>query len=67
MEYTTYAVSFPAGVTCASFNVSISDDAILEKDERFEITIIDYLLPYGVVTTDDISSTTVIIEDNECK
>ena len=67
VQSTTYMVSFPAGVTCASFNVSINDDTQLEIDERFEIRIIDYLLPYGVETTDNISSTTVVIEDNECE
>ena len=67
VQSTTYMVSFPAGVTCGSFNVSINDDTQLENDERFEIRIIDYLLPYGVETTDNISSTTVVIEDNECK
>ena len=62
-----YTVSFPAGVTCALFNILIHDDTVLESDETFQIRIVEYLLPYGVNTTGQSGKATVIIEDNDSK
>ena len=57
-------VTFPAGATCASFDVIIINDELSEKDEQFDIVIMKNSLPFGVTAGD---KTTVTIEDNDCK
>jgi len=61
-----YNVTFPAGVTCASFDIPINDDMISEDYETFDITIMELSLPYGVILggTD---KATVTIVDNDSK
>ena len=57
-------VTFPAGATCASFDVTIINDELSEKDEQFDIVIMKNSLPFGVTAGD---KTTVTIEDNDGK
>ena len=49
MDYDSgpYTVTFPAGVTTATFNVPINDDDILEGDKNFILTIDETSLPTG--------------------
>ena len=62
----TYQVTFTAGTTEASFNVSLTDDNIFERNENF-IIIIDPSSPPSNVTVGDPSRVTVIIVDNDGK
>ena len=61
-----YAVTFPAGATTMQFNVSISDDDILEHNETFQLTIDSSLVPPGSSIADPEQTTVVIIND-DCK
>ena len=67
MDYTdkTYTVTFPAGQTTATFNVSITDDNMLETDENFMLTINLSISDNVFIGNPD--QTTVTIVDNECK
>ena len=55
---------FNAGVSSASFNISITDDQILENDESFTLSMAP--LPVNVVFG-DISQATVTILNNDSK
>ena len=59
-----YTVTFLAGVTSVPFNVSITDDNVLEDDENFLLTIDTSSLPNNV-TVDNPSQATVTIVDND--
>ena len=61
-----YSVTFTAGDTTASVNVSINDDNILENVEDFMVTIMTGPLPVGV-TRGNPGSATVNILDNDRK
>lgn len=41
-------ITFLAGVTCASLDVRIINDSISERDEIFNVSIINKSIPYGV-------------------
>ena len=68
VDYTPgpYIVTFPAGVTSASFNVQIKDDNILEGNEIFKFTIDLSSLP-GDVTASNPLQATVTVVDDDCK
>ena len=61
-----YTVTFPAGVTKVSFNVDIIDDAILENNETFELSINSNTLLDRVIINNP-SKVTVTIVDNDGK
>ena len=61
-----YVVTFLAGVTRVVFNVTITEDNILEDDENFSLTIDSFSLPINV-TVDNLSQATVTILDNDGK
>lgn len=62
-----YSVTFPAGVTTASFSIGIRDDTNLELiNETFAIVINDLLLPKNI-TYGKFERATVIIESDESK
>ena len=61
-----YNVTFLAGVTLVPFNVSITDDNVLEDNESFLLTI-DFSVMPSNVTADNISQVTVTILDNDGK
>ena len=61
-----YNITFPAGVTVVSFNISIHDDDVLEDRENFTLTINSDSLPDGI-TTDSPSKVTVIIRNDDSK
>ena len=66
MDYTSgsYTVSFPAGQTRITFNVSINDDNIFEIDENFMLTIDETLLPTGVIHGNPNQTTVTIVDDD---
>ena len=68
MDYTSgpYTVTIPAGMTTATFDIPITDDAIREGNEDFMITIDPSSLPDGV-TRGDPGEATVTIVDDESK
>ena len=61
-----YVVTFLAGVTHVLFNVTITDDYVLEDDENFFLTIDSSSLPSNV-TVNNLSQATVTILDNDGK
>ena len=61
-----YSVTFPAGETRRSFNVTITDDTVVEGNEKFFLSIDQSLLPSNV-SIGNHSRTTVTILDNDCK
>ena len=61
-----YSVTFPAGVTTASFNIPITDDNILENNEDIQIEINVSSLPSRVSVSNP-SQATVTIVDNDGK
>ena len=61
-----YNVTFFAGTTTTSFNVSINNDYVLENDETFHLTIRPPSAPDGVIV-DSLVQTTVTIEDFDGK
>ena len=62
----TYEVTFTAGTTEALFNVSLTDDNISERNEKFMITIDPSSLPNNV-TVGDPDQVIVTIVDNDGK
>ena len=56
-------VTFPAGQTTVTFEVSINDDMILEGDENFMLTIVSSLS--DSVTVGNSDQATVMIVDND--
>ena len=61
-----YNVTFPAGKTHASFNITITDDTLVEGEENFTLSIDQSSLPDSVSISDH-NETTVTILDNDCK
>ena len=61
-----YEVTFTAGTTEASLNVSLTDDNIFERNEKFMLTIDSSSLPNNV-TIGDPDEATVTIVDNDGK
>ena len=59
-----YNITFPAGVTCSSFNIPIKDDKKSEGDEQFTITIMEESLPYGVTLGENTTATATIIDND---
>ena len=61
-----YNITSSAGDVRVMFNISITDDDILEMVEKFNLTISSTLLPTRIFTG-DIQQTTVFITDNDGK
>ena len=61
-----YNVIFPAGETNATFDVTIINDNLLERNENFTLIINVNSLPRKV-TTNTIAQATVTIIDNDSK
>ena len=62
-----YTVTIPAGMTNASFMITIYDDIIFENDESFKFAINKTSLPIEVTAIDSIATVTVNIVDNDGK
>ena len=69
MDYDSgpYTVTIPAGQTTATFNVSITDDMILEGDENFMLTIDSSSLPTDVTRGNPGEAMVTIYEDGKLK
>ena len=61
-----YSVKFNAGMTEVTLNVSIVDDDILERNEKFNLTVNVSSLP-NTVSVGDHGQATVTIMDNDGK
>ena len=61
-----FNVTFAAGVTCASFDIPITNDTESETNETIELTIMEKSLPF-FITTDSNNEAEVIIVDNDCE
>ena len=61
-----YTVTFPAGMTSASFDIPINNDMISEANETFTLTIDPSSLPTGG-TVGTPGSAVVTITDNDRK
>ena len=61
-----YNYTFNIGSTCASpdEDILITDDMVKEDEESFKISIIDYSLPFGVMSG---GPATITINDNDSK
>ena len=68
MDYNSgpYTVQFDVGVTRVSFNILISNDNVLERDETFGLSVDALSLP-NRVTTSTPDQATVIILANDSK
>ena len=70
MDYTSgpYTVTFPAGHTTATFNISINDnDDIVEEDQSFTLTINETSLPDNVTHGIFGEATVTIVNDDDGK
>ena len=61
-----YHFIFTSGITQAVFDISITDDNILEGNENFVVAIDGSSLPLGVVVGEN-NQARVIIRDDESK
>ena len=59
-----HTITFPAGVTRVSFEVPITNDIILEKDEEFDLIINSSSLPIGVSDSHPSLATVTIVDDD---
>ena len=64
MDYDSgpYNITFQAGTTSVPFNVSITDDNILEDDENFLLTVDLSLLPDNITASDPYQATVTIVD-----
>ena len=62
-----YTVTFPAGMTSASFDIPINNDMISEGSENFTLTIDPSSLPPTGVSVGSPDQATVIIGDDDGK
>ena len=61
-----YNVTFPAGASCASFDIPIIDDSKSEDNETIEIAIMEVSLPFYVeVSHPNKSEITIVDNDSE--
>ena len=59
-------ITFPAGTTCAPFDIPIVDDILSEANETFTISIINSSLPFGLKLEGPDNAVLTIV-DNDCK
>ena len=64
MDYESgpYNITFPAGTTSVPFNISITDDDILEDDENFILTVDLSSLPSNITASDPYQATVTIVD-----
>ena len=56
-------MTFPAGVTSVSFNVTINNDTVLEYNETFSLIITEELLPDNVILGEINTTEVTIVND----
>ena len=60
-----YNVTFPAGVTSVSFNITIINDIELEYNETFSLIIAEDLLPENILLGEfSITKVTIVDDDS---
>ena len=59
-------MTFPAGSTSVSFDVNVTNDDILESNEKFNLNIISSSVPDQVIIGNPKQSTVTIV-DNDSK
>ena len=59
-----YNVTIPAGQITTPFNISITDDNVLERNESFNIFIIPELLPSDISLGNPNRTTVTIVDDD---
>ena len=59
-----YVVTFPAGVTRVSFVVAVTNDNVLEGDEKFYLIIDPSSLTTGVTVSDPTHTIVTIYDDD---
>ena len=64
VENSSIQVLVPGGKTCASFDVNIVDDVIVESKETFNVSIDPLSLPYGIVLGNITTAEVVILDDD---
>ena len=57
-----YNITFPAGTTSVPFNVSITDDNILEDNENLLLTVDLSSLPDNITVSDPYQATVTIVD-----
>ena len=67
VDYTSgpYTATFTAGQTIVPFDVPIIDDAILEINETFTVTINSSTLPNSVIVNNPSGATTITIVNDD--
>jgi len=55
---------FHAGQDTATFDLKIYNDEILERDEKFRVSIVEVSLPFGVSLGDTTTANVSIIDKN---
>ena len=56
-------MTFPAGVTSVSFNITINNDNVLEYNETFSLFITEELLPKNALLGEFNTTEVVIVND----
>ena len=66
MDYDSgpYNITFPAGTISVPFNVSITDDNMLEDNEKFLLTVDLSSLPDNITASDPYQATVTIADKN---
>ena len=66
VDYTPgpYSVTFPSGVTIASFDISITNDSIFEGNEDVKIEIVNASLSNRILVSDPDQATITIVDDD---
>ena len=59
-----YVVTFPTGLTHVSFAVVVTNDNVLEGDEKFNLIIDPSSLPTGVTAINPAQATVTIYDDD---
>ena len=62
----TRSISFPAGVTRVTFNVTITEDSVLEPNENITVGINPITVP-STVTIGSFNNTTITILNDDSK
>ena len=67
MDYDSgpYSVMIPAGLTNASLSIAIINDAVLEKNESFDLSINTLMLPSQVNADPDKATVTIVDDDGK--
>ena len=60
-----FKVEFPAGATIVSLPISITNDKILENNEKFFLSILRFVLPSKLYIGIPFQTTVTIVDDDD--